>query len=136
MTHGACCNELDLLESNALAQAMTPHVCDISGVHLCAGDDECNQATGVCDEYGCGLNPYVYNVTDFYGLAQSYAINTQRKFTVVTQFLTDDGSSSGRLVEIRRFYVQEGRIIRNAAITVDGVTTSVIDDRYCNASAS
>ncbi|KUI65264.1 putative endo-beta-1,4-glucanase celB [Cytospora mali] len=136
LTHGACCNEMDLLESNALVEDMTPHACNISGVYLCTGDDECDQATGVCDEYGCGWNPYVYNVTEFYGPGRNYTINTQRNFTVVTQFITDDGTSSGSLIEIRRLYVQGGRVIRNAAITVEGITTSVMDDAYCNATAS
>lgn len=33
-THGACCNEMDILEANALAQAMTLHACNISGLYL------------------------------------------------------------------------------------------------------
>lgn len=129
---------MDLLESNALAQAMTPHACNISGVYLCTSDDECGQADGVCDEYGCGWNPYVYNVTDFYGPAKSYTIDTQRVFTVTTQFITDDKTRTGTLVEIRRLYVQDGRVIHNAVISAgaDGYTGSVMDDAYCNETAS
>lgn len=135
-THGACCNEMDLLESNALAQAMTPHACNISGVYLCTSDDECGQAEGVCDEYGCGWNPYVYNLTDFYGPSGKYTIDTNRVFTIVTQFITHDGTSSGTLVEIRRLYVQDGRVIHNAAITTGNLTTNVMDDEYCSDVAS
>lgn len=117
---------------------MTPHACNISGVYLCTSDDECGQTDGVCDEWGCGWNPYVYGLDDFYGPATNYTIDTERVFTVVTQFLTDDGTTEGTLVEIRRLYVQDGRVIHNAAITTaDGLlTTSVMDDAYCNATAS
>lgn len=135
-THGACCNEMDILEANALAQAMTPHACNISGVYLCTSDDECEQTDGVCDEWGCGWNPYVYNVTDFYGPARNYTIDTDRVFTIVTQFITDDGTATGTLVEIRRLYIQDGRVIHNAPITTGNLTTSVMDDAYCSATAS
>lgn len=127
---------MDILESNALVQDMTPHACNISGVYLCTGNDECGQDGGVCDEWGCGWNPYIYNVTEFYGPAEKYTIDTQRKFTVVTQFITNDGTSSGGLAEIRRLYIQDERVIHNAAITVDGITTSVMDDTYCNVTSS
>ena len=33
--------------------------------------------------------------------------------TVVTQFITDDGTDSGDLVEIRRLYVQVSVILRS-----------------------
>ena len=36
--------------------------------------------------------------------------------TVVTQFLTDDGTDNGDLIEIRRFYVQDGRKITNTFV--------------------
>ncbi|KAF3769759.1 family 7 glycoside hydrolase [Cryphonectria parasitica EP155] len=136
-THGSCCNEMDLLEANALAQAMTPHPCNTSGVYLCTSDDECGQADGVCDEWGCGWNPYVYNVTDFYGPAANDTIDTKRVFTVTTQFITDDGTPDGTLIEIRRLWGQDGRILKNAVVsTGDGFTGSVMDDAYCNATAS
>lgn len=125
---------MDLLESNALAQAMTPHACNISGVYLCTSDDECGQDVGVCDEWGCGWNPYVYNVTSFYGPDANYTIDTTRVFTVVTQFRTD--ASDDTLAEIRRLYVQDGRVVHNAAVTTGDLTTDVMNDAYCNATAS
>jgi len=33
--------------------------------------------------------------------------------TVVTQFLTSDGTAEGDLVEIKRYYVQNGKVIGN-----------------------
>lgn len=123
---------MDLLESNALAQSMTPHACNISGVYLCTSEDECGQTDGVCDEYGCGWNPYVYGVESFYGPGRNYTLDTSRVFTVVTQFLTD---SSNTLDAIRRLYVQDGRVVQNAVITTGNVTTRVMDDAYCEATA-
>lgn len=115
---------------------MTPHACNITGVYQCTGDDECGQTYGVCDEWGCGYNPYVYGVHDYYGPNKSFTIDTDRKFTVVTQFITNNGKPSGVLTEIRRLYVQDGRLIQNAAITVDNETFTSLTDAYCNATAS
>ena len=41
--------------------------------------------------------------------------------TVVTQFHTDDGTDNGELVEIRRLYVQDGRVIENSITQWDGM---------------
>jgi cellulose 1,4-beta-cellobiosidase len=35
-------------------------------------------------------------------------VNTNEVFTVVTQFLTNTGTASGTLNQIKRFYVQNG----------------------------
>lgn len=136
-THGACCNEVDLLENNSLFQDMNSLACNISGVYLSTLIDECGQDTGVCDEGdAAGTITYITNVTDFYSPAWKYTIDMQQKFIVITQFITDDGTSSGDLIEIRRLYVQSGRVIRNDAITVDGITTNVMDYEYCNVTVS
>ena len=36
--------------------------------------------------------------------------------TVVTQFFTDDGTSNGNLKNIRRKYVQNGKVIENSEV--------------------
>ena len=41
--------------------------------------------------------------------------------TVVTQFVTADGTDTGDLVEIRRLYVQDGVIIENAQVGYDEI---------------
>lgn len=102
----------------------------------CTSDEEYEQTQGVYDEWGCSWNPYVYNITDFYGPARNYTINTDRVFTIVTQLITDDGTPTGTLLEIRRVYVQDGRAIRNAPITIGNMTTTITDDAYCSATAS
>lgn len=48
---------MDVWESNSRATGYTPHPCKIDGFYGCKGE-ECSLETGVCDKYGCGLNPY------------------------------------------------------------------------------
>ena len=55
------------------------------------------------------------------------------QFTVVTQFMTDDGTSSGDLVQISRFYVQNGVVIANSESTIPGVTGNSITEPLCDA---
>jgi cellulase len=127
---------MDILEANALAQAMTPHACNatVKGVYKCQGTDECNQATGVCDEWGCGVNPYSYGFKDYYG--RGLTVDTNHKFTVTTQFITSNGRADGVLTEIRRLYVQNGTVIKNQAVSAGGATYDSITNSYCNATAS
>lgn len=51
--------------------------------------------------------------------------------TVVTQFLTDDGTPSGTLSEIKRFYVQNGNVIPQSMSTISGVGGNSITTDYC-----
>jgi cellulose 1,4-beta-cellobiosidase len=72
----------------------------------------------------------------FYGPNQT--INTNRPFTVVTQFITDTGSDNGTLTAINRLYKQNGKIIGNAQVNVTGMSSSSnssISDSFCNAEA-
>ena len=41
--------------------------------------------------------------------------------TVVTQFLTNDGTDTGDLVEMRRLYVQDGQVIENSITNWEGM---------------
>jgi cellulose 1,4-beta-cellobiosidase len=67
----------------------------------------------------------------FYGPGE--IIDTRHPFTVVTQFITDDGTSSGTLTEIKRFYVQDGKVIPQSNSDVPGVTGDSISDGFCAA---
>jgi cellulose 1,4-beta-cellobiosidase len=51
-----------------------------------------------------------------------------RPFKVVTQFHT----SGGQLSEIRRFYVQDGRVIPNSVSTTPGITGDSITQQFCD----
>jgi hypothetical protein len=70
------------------------------------------------------------------GQGKNYTINTLKPFTVVTQFLTKNNASSGTLNEIRRLYIQNGKVIENAKETFEGATLDSTTVDYCNATAS
>ena len=57
----------------------------------------------------------------FYG--PGLTVDTNSKFTVVTQFLTSDNTSTGTLSEIRRLYVQNGQVIQNSNTNIAGMDT-------------
>ena len=40
--------------------------------------------------------------------------------TVVTQFITSDGTDNGDLIEMRRLYVQNGKVIQNSFTNING----------------
>merc|ERR1712198_135137 len=41
-------------------------------------------------------------------------VDSSKPMTVVTQFVTNDGTDNGELVEMRRLYVQDGKVIENS----------------------
>lgn len=124
---------MDIWEANALATQIAPHVCNHTGLYGCAGE-EC-AFDGVCDKNGCGYNTYVVGDDEFYG--PHLTVDTTRPFTVVTQF---PASLNGTLQEIRRLYVQDGKIIQNGAINVTAnpwlPDINYIDDEYCTAAGA
>lgn len=110
---------MDIWEANSQATVFTPHTCSGVGSFLCAGDD-CKRTaagSGVCDKNGCGINTYGLGNPSFYG--PGLEVDSSRPFTIVTQFLTDDGTTTGTLTEIRRLYVQDGKVIPNTAETTN-----------------
>lgn len=86
---GYCCSEMDILEANSQATAMTPHPCK----------------GNTCDKSGCGYNPYASGQRSFWGPGKT--VDTSKVFTVVTQF----AASGGKLSQITRKYIQNGRQI-------------------------
>lgn len=65
------------------------------------------------------------------------SVDTTKPFTVVTQFKTSDGTDSGTLVEIVRFFVQNNVTIPHpAASTIPPGNFSSITDDYCKAKGS
>ncbi|KAL4724241.1 hypothetical protein ACLX1H_008854 [Fusarium chlamydosporum] len=129
---GVCCNEMDIWEANSRATHIAPHPCNVPGLYGCTGD-ECKKE-GVCDKAGCGWNHNRNNVTDFYGRGKDFKVDTTRKFTVVSQFPAD---KNGKLKEMHRHYIQDGKVIKSAVVTLPGppkVTGNIITDQYCKAS--
>ena len=130
---GSCCNEMDIWEANSISAAFTPHPCSVIGQTECTGN-ACgypNRYSGVCDPDGCDFNSYRMGDTSFYG--PSKTVDTTERFTVVTQFITSDNTSTGTLTEIRRFYVQNGVVIENSQSTIPGVTGNSITPVFCDA---
>lgn len=132
-TYGACCSEIDIWEGNALATTYTPHPCAATRIEKCVGEEACGREKGVCDKWGCSFNAYSHGYKDFYG--RNKTVDTNRKFSVVTQFVA---SAEGNLVDIKRFYVQDGRVIENVVARVGGGSVEVegITDEYCGVVAT
>ncbi|KIO22627.1 glycoside hydrolase family 7 protein [Tulasnella calospora MUT 4182] len=132
--YGSCCAEMDLWQANKFSTATTAHPCLIQGRFKCEEDDcgasapSGNSANGVCDPDGCDFNPFRMGNPSFYGLGNT--VDTTKKLTVVTQFITDNGTPSGSLIEIRR----NGVPIANSYVNVPGVDPffNSITSQYCD----
>ncbi|KAG8915490.1 hypothetical protein FRC02_004499 [Tulasnella sp. 418] len=123
---GSCCMEIDLWEGNSISNAFTHHPCQISEQYRCQ-DTECNE---ICDKDGCDFNSYRNGATTFYGPGRT--VNSNNKFTVITQFHTVDGTDTGTLSEIRRLYVQNGVVIQNSQLQLPGIGSyNSITENYC-----
>ncbi|KAG8746927.1 Exoglucanase 1 [Ceratobasidium sp. 414] len=127
-SYGTCCNEMDVWEANSMATAYTPHPCNVVGQTRCSG----TQCTSYCDQAGCDFNSFRMGDKSFYG--KGLTVDTSQKITVVTQFITADGTASGALSEIRRIYVQNGKVIQNSKTAVAGMSAyDSITDAFCAA---
>ncbi|THH28669.1 hypothetical protein EUX98_g5512 [Antrodiella citrinella] len=127
---GACCNEMDVWEANSMAAAFTPHPCAANGLAVCTGDACSGGTTGICDPAGCDFNSFRMGDTSFYGAGLT--VDTTKPFTVVTQFLTNDNTTTGTLSEIRRLYVQNNKVIQNSKVNIPGIDAfDSITDEFC-----
>lgn len=121
------------VEANSISTAFTPHPCKTIEQHSCEGDAcggtySSTRYAGDCDPDGCDFNSYRQGVLDFYG--KGMTVDTSSKFTVVTQFIK---GSSGGLETIKRYYVQNGKLIPNSESTISGTSGNQIDTAYCTA---
>ncbi|KAJ3338283.1 hypothetical protein HDU83_008233 [Entophlyctis luteolus] len=135
-TNGNCCPEFDVWESNKYATAFTSHMCSSTGLQVCNTAATCGdgsqRANGYCDKDGCDINTYRNGVTNFFG--PGLTVDSTSPVTVVTQFITADGTDTGTLSEVRRYYVQNGKVISTPASTAAGLTGyNSLTDSYCNA---
>lgn len=134
---GSCCAEFDVWEANSASQAYTAHTCSgLTGPKSCTGttcgDSPDNRYGGLCDKDGCDYASYRLGNTGFYGPGKT--VDTTKKFTIVTQFITNDGTASGELTEIRRLYVQDGRVIKTPSSTFPELKNfDSITDPFCAA---
>lgn len=122
---------MDVWEANSISTALTPHSCQPEGYSVCE-DTTCggtysqDRYAGSCDANGCDFNPYRVGVKDYYG--KGMTVDTSKKMTVVTQFI---GSGSD-LRELKRFYVQNGKVIANPEPTIPGMTGNSITQEWCD----
>lgn len=132
--HGSCCAEMDIWEANSISTAYTPHPCDTPGQTICSGDScggtySADRYGGTCDPDGCDFNPFRQGNETFYGPGMT--IDTNSPLTLVTQFITADGTDTGALSEIKRFYVQNGVTIPNSESTWTGNEGNSITTPFC-----
>merc|ERR1711959_733607 len=127
--------EMDIWEADSISTAYTAHSCSSDGHTRCEGDDCGNDAhgrfKGVCDKNGCDIQTYRLGNKEFYG--EGKTLDSSQKMTVVTQFITDDGTDSGALKEIRRHYVQNGKKIETPELNVGSKPFNSISDEFCAA---
>ena len=127
---------MDVWEANSMGAAVTPHVCSVQGQTRCESATQCGDGDdrydGICDKDGCDFNSWRMGDQTFLGVGKT--VDTSKKFTVVTQFLTSNNSTSGTLSEIRRLYVQNGKVIANSKTNIPGMDAyDSITDAFCNA---
>jgi len=81
------------------------------------------------------MNPFRVNVPDFYGPGSNFKIDTTKKFTVVTQFHTSDGTANGDLSEITRLFVQDGKVHTHPSTNLKSMNKQFnsITDEMCEA---
>jgi cellulose 1,4-beta-cellobiosidase len=131
---GSCCTEMDIWEANSQATAYTPHTCTCTGPTKCEGAS-CGgfaqgRDDGLCDQDGCDFNNWRLGDKTFFG--PGLTVDTKKPMQVVTQFVTSSGADGGELSEIRRIYVQDGKVIQNSATSVSGITaTNSITQKFC-----
>lgn len=117
---------MDIWEANVVSTAYTPHPCSTNGQARCSG----TECTSFCDQPGCDFNSFRMGDKSYYG--KGLTVDTSKKFTVVTQFITDTGTATGKLTEIRRLYVQDGKVIQNSKTNIPGMAAyDSITDKFC-----
>jgi len=133
--YGSCCAELDIWEANGMSTAFTEHPCSIDGQSRCEGvecGDLDQRYMGICDKDGCDMNAFRMGNNTFYGRGPLYKVDSLKPMTVVTQFVTTDGTDTGDLAEMRRFYVQDGKVIHSPKASILGPDAAdSITDNFC-----
>jgi len=137
--YGTCCTELDMWEANAVSKAFTMHSCNVTEQTRCEGvacGDNAGHVTpeghrfdGVCDKNGCDYATARFGMESFYGAGGT--VDSNKPVTVVTQFVTVDGTDAGDLKEVRQFYVQDGKKIETPSVKLQGNTYDSISEDMC-----
>jgi len=140
--YGSCCTEFDVWESNSISTAYTAHACAVKEQTRCegadCGDDRLGPAPGhrfdgLCDKNGCDFQTFRLGDKQFWGPGSDFTIDTTKPVRVVTQFLTEDGTDTGELSEIRRLYKQGDKVIQTPSLKVGTGQHDSITTDYCQA---
>merc|ERR1712203_489556 len=126
--YGTCCTEIDIWEANSISSAYTMHACSTEGQTRCDGPD---RFKGLCDKNGCDIQSYRLGNKKFFGPGSQFEIDSTKPITVTTQFITNDGTDQGKLVEVKQFYTQNGKTIEHPSYTVNGNQHDSITDDFC-----
>jgi cellulose 1,4-beta-cellobiosidase len=136
--NGYCCTEVDIFEANIHSASFTMHTCSNPGADRCSelecgpGDNgDSTRSKGRCDRDGCDWNDYRLGNKTFFGPGAGYQVDTTKPMTITTQFLTNDGTDNGELVEIRRSYQQHGRRIEIPSPSLVDKSASSMTDDFC-----
>nr|BAF57378.1 putative glycosyl hydrolase family7 [uncultured symbiotic protist of Neotermes koshunensis] len=114
----AGCAEFDIQEANFYGMVFTSHPCQSPG--------QVGQGGGSCQSDGCGFNGYRYGARDFW----TSQINPRSRLTVITQFV----GSAGTLTEVRRKYIQGGKVIQNPTVNVySNGNFNSLSEAFCKA---
>lgn len=106
---------MDIWEANRTATQLTAHPCNLEGSISCNDEVKCGDGdnrfnkSAYCDKDGCDLSPYRIGDETFFG--EGKTIDSGKPMSVVTQFITSDGTDNTDVVEIKRFYVQDGKTV-------------------------
>merc|ERR1711991_477659 len=134
--YGSCCTEIDIWEANKMSMAYTMHACSPGEQTRCdgkdCGDNGEDRFSGMCDKNGCDIQPHRLGTHDFFGPGSDFQIDSTQPVTVTTQFITNDGTDTGKLVEVRQFYQQNGKTIQHPSYTVNGKSHDSISDDFCS----
>merc|ERR1712100_305247 len=77
-----------------------------------------------CDKNGCDIQPYRLKEKKFWGVGKDFTVGSSKPVTVTTQFITDDGTDEGTIVEVKQFYTQNGKTIEHPMYTAMATNTT------------
>ena len=140
---GNCCAEFSLFDANMISASMSAHPCTYLDDYRCEGNT-CGEGdarySGLCDKDGCDLNTFRGGNTTFYGPVQNedsdFTIDTTKKMTVVTQFLTLNHTTyDDPIVNVTRIFIQGDKILYAPNTAIEGMNNQYnsIRDDMCNA---
>ena len=98
-----------------MASAYTMHACSTDGQMRCSGtncgDNGVNRFKGVCDKNGCDIQPHRLGVHNFFGPGSDFQVDSTKPVQVTTQFITNDSTDHGKLVEVNLHTSDISRIL-------------------------